>query len=60
LAANSGVGYWALHIGTLARELRAANCGHYEHGKSTLIGEQPHAVAAELPKLWKIEWRQQQ
>ena len=48
-----------LDIGTLARELRAANCGHYERGKSTLIGEPPPAVAAELPKLWKIEWRQQ-
>jgi hypothetical protein len=44
----------------LSRELRAANCVDYERGKSTLIGELPHAVAAELPKLWKIEWRQQQ
>ncbi|HTE13670.1 MAG TPA: Ivy family c-type lysozyme inhibitor [Burkholderiales bacterium] len=31
----------------------------YENGKSTLIGDPPPAVAAELPKLWKIEWRQQ-
>jgi len=31
----------------------------YERGKSTLTGEPPPAVAAELPKLWKIEWRQQ-
>ena len=31
----------------------------YERGKSTLIGEPPPTVAAELPKLWKIEWRQQ-
>ena len=31
----------------------------YEKGKSTLIGEPPPAVAAELPKLWKIEWRSQ-
>ena len=31
----------------------------YEKGKSTLIGDPPPAVAAELPKLWKLEWRQQ-
>jgi hypothetical protein len=31
----------------------------YENGKSTLIGNPPSTVAAELPKLWKIEWRQQ-
>ena len=35
-------------------------CGTiYENGKSTLIGNPPSTVAAELPKLWKIEWRQQ-
>lgn len=27
----------------------------YEKGKSTLIGDPPSAVAAELPKLWKTE-----
>jgi hypothetical protein len=31
----------------------------YEKGKSTLIGDPPPAVATELPKLWKIEWRSQ-
>ncbi len=31
----------------------------YEKGNSTLIGDPPPAVAAELPKLWKLEWRQQ-
>ncbi len=31
----------------------------YEKGKSTLIGDPPPAVAAELPKLWKTEWRSQ-
>ena len=31
----------------------------YEKGKSTLIGDPPPTVAAELPKLWKFEWRQQ-
>ena len=30
----------------------------YEKGKATLIGDPPPAVAAELPKLWKTEWRQ--
>ena len=30
----------------------------YEKGKATLVGDPPPAVAAELPKLWKIEWRQ--
>ena len=32
----------------------------YEKGKSTLIGDPPPAMTAELPKLWKLEWRQQQ
>lgn len=31
----------------------------YEQGRSTLIGEPPPAVAAELAKLWKKEWRSQ-
>jgi len=31
----------------------------YEGGKATLIGAPPPAVAAELEKLWKTEWRQQ-
>lgn len=31
----------------------------YEKGKTTLIGDPPPAVAAELPKLWKLEWRSQ-
>lgn len=30
----------------------------YLKGKATLIGAPPPAVAAELPKLWKKEWRQ--
>jgi hypothetical protein len=30
-----------------------------QRGKSTLIGEPPPAVAAELEKLWKTEWRSQ-
>ncbi len=29
----------------------------YQRGKSTLIGSPPPAVAAELEKLWKSEWR---
>ena len=29
----------------------------YQRGKSTLIGSPPPAVAAELEKLWKAEWR---
>jgi len=29
----------------------------YQRGKSTLIGSPPPAVAAELEKLWKTEWR---
>jgi Inhibitor of vertebrate lysozyme (Ivy) len=31
----------------------------YESGRSTLIGDPPQVVAAELPKLWRREWRQQ-
>ena len=31
----------------------------YQRGKSTLIGSPPPAVAAELEKLWKSEWRSQ-
>jgi hypothetical protein len=31
----------------------------YEKGKTTLIGEPPPALAAELAKLWKKEWRSQ-
>lgn len=31
----------------------------YEKGKTTLIGDPPAAVANELPKLWKKEWRSQ-
>lgn len=31
----------------------------YEKGKTTLIGEPPPAVAGELGKLWKKEWRSQ-
>ena len=31
----------------------------YQRGKSTLIGAPPPAVAAELEKLWKSEWRSQ-
>lgn len=31
----------------------------YQRGKSTLIGAPPPAVAAELEKLWKQEWRSQ-
>ena len=31
----------------------------YQKGKTTLIGAPPPAVASELPKLWKKEWRQQ-
>lgn len=31
----------------------------HQKGKSTLIGDPPPAVAAELEKLWKSEWRQQ-
>ena len=30
----------------------------YQKGRSTLIGAPPPAVASELPKLWKKEWRQ--
>ena len=29
----------------------------YQRGKSTLIGSPPPAVASELEKLWKQEWR---
>lgn len=29
----------------------------YQRGRSTLIGAPPSAVAAELEKLWKSEWR---
>ena len=29
----------------------------YEKGKTTLIGDPPPAVATELAKLWKKEWR---
>jgi hypothetical protein len=32
----------------------------YQRGKSTLIGSPPPAVAAELEKLWKAEFRSQQ
>jgi hypothetical protein len=32
----------------------------YQRGKSTLIGSPPPAVATELEKLWKSEWRSQQ
>lgn len=31
----------------------------YQRGKSTLIGAPPPAVAGELEKLWKTEWRSQ-
>lgn len=31
----------------------------YQRGKSTLIGSPPPAVATELEKLWKTEWRSQ-
>ncbi|MEO6746188.1 MAG: Ivy family c-type lysozyme inhibitor [Caldimonas sp.] len=31
----------------------------YEKGKTALIGDPPHAVGAELAKLWKKEWRSQ-
>jgi hypothetical protein len=31
----------------------------YEKGKITLIGDPPPAVATELGKLWKKEWRSQ-
>jgi hypothetical protein len=31
----------------------------YRRGKSTLIGSPPPAVASELEKLWKTEWRSQ-
>ena len=31
----------------------------YQRGKSTLIGSPPPAVASELEKLWKSEWRSQ-
>jgi hypothetical protein len=31
----------------------------YEKGKTTLIGDPPPAVAAELGQLWKKEWRSQ-
>jgi hypothetical protein len=31
----------------------------YQRGKSTLIGSPPSAVAGELDKLWKTEWRSQ-
>jgi hypothetical protein len=31
----------------------------YEKGKTTLIGDPPPAVAAELGNLWKKEWRSQ-
>jgi hypothetical protein len=31
----------------------------YQRGKSTLIGGPPPEVAAELERLWKIEWRSQ-
>ena len=29
----------------------------YQHGKSSLIGAPPPAVATELERLWKTEWR---
>ncbi|MGZ9067364.1 MAG: hypothetical protein ACXW2I_18775 [Burkholderiales bacterium] len=29
----------------------------YQRGKSSLIGAPPPAVAAELERLWKSEWR---
>jgi len=29
----------------------------YQRGKSTLIGSPPPAVASEIEKLWKTEWR---
>lgn len=32
----------------------------FERGRTTLIGTPPPAVAVELGKLWKREWRQQQ
>jgi hypothetical protein len=32
----------------------------YQRGKSTLIGSPPPAVAAELERLWKTEWRSKQ
>jgi hypothetical protein len=31
----------------------------YQRGKSTLIGSPSPAIAAELEKLWKTEWRSQ-
>ena len=31
----------------------------YQKGRTTLVGAPPPAVASELPKLWKKEWRQQ-
>jgi len=31
----------------------------FEKGRTTLIGDPPPAVAAELAKLWKKEWRSQ-
>ena len=31
----------------------------YQRGKSTLIGAPPPAVASELERLWKSEWRSQ-
>lgn len=31
----------------------------YEKGRTTLIGNPPPAVATELAKLWKKEWRSQ-
>jgi len=31
----------------------------FERGRTTLIGNPPPAVAVELGKLWKHEWRQQ-
>ena len=31
----------------------------YERGKTTVIGDPPPAVASELGKLWKVEWRAQ-
>jgi len=31
----------------------------YEQGKTTLLGDPPPPIAAELAKLWRKEWRQQ-
>jgi hypothetical protein len=31
----------------------------YEKGRSTLIGDPPAPVAADLARLWKVEWRSQ-